>query len=150
MERSQYISEAFISKIGSKMEHHPGALIVAGGLVAAAIAIGNKYFSYYGRRCHNIVNKQERKNCMFDVKIEAHKHTIEQLKKDLSSVCPKSKDPDKCKQKIGKNIRKFENEIERLERLKKQGKWDIASALTSRGAHPAHRVGVTAFDWGND
>ena len=89
-----------------------GSGIVA-GLVAAALIARGAYKLYknkinkYGRQCKHLVHgSPERKKCERDAKSKALNDKIQAYKTSISKLCPKSKDPEKCKASIMKKISK--------------------------------------------
>jgi len=142
MEKVEVVSEAKAKKLLENGIATAGTIVYA-GLIAGLVALGERYFKYYSRKCFDLKDAKARQKCKFEAKISAHIHEIAEAKKMITSHCPKTKDPNNCVMRMKKTIRQFEGEVDRLENLKSKGKKDIASVLGSQGYHPSHRFPIS-------
>ena len=129
----------------SQVKEGKESLILAGGVLSYAailamlVAAQDRFFTYYGKKCKGLKDGKDRRICKLNAKIEAHKHEASLTKSMMTSHCPKTKNPEKCKTQLTNRLNRLVKEINRLEKLKKDNKHDFKSALNvgNRAFHPA-------------
>jgi len=88
---------------------YPYALVAA-AVIAASIYVIKRGLSQASKACRKAPDKSK---CMAAFKVKVYNTQIAKLKKD-SSLCSKTKNPDKCKKKIMDKINKINAQIQKL------------------------------------
>lgn len=120
----QIVNERFeISEAGAGLQ-----LVVAGGIVATALAAEylHRFLSKAYKQCAPIKDKggshNQYKMCIFNAKIRGSQKLIQLYKSNINK-CKVTKNPDKCKNKLMKNIEKEQAKIVKFNKLIQ--KWKI-------------------------
>jgi len=124
------ILENYMNKLFNKEEVQEQGGIVAlmsiTSLVGTALQLYQTFVTKKEGFCDNREGL-EKSICLLDIKIEATKVYLGQLKSNINS-CSKTNDPDKCKEKIGEKIKIISDRLTALERKSYEYKRQLRGA----------------------
>ena len=106
--------DVHLRNIGSE-EFNIAALAAVALIARLGYKVYKDRFGKYGKQCSHLKHGHpERKKCERAAKSKALQAQVSALKKTMTKICPKSKDPDKCKTGTEKKIISIQQKIQKL------------------------------------